>query len=149
MNGKMKRFPYNSYQGHFCLGIIYERIDSSTIDETKSYKVDDLHSIASVVKSFQFFVAEKWKIASDKGGSGNTANIGSITNIKDIIEGKGMFSKLGETWFDDYWMNYGKITQTDENGKTKKITSLKDFVHYRGEDISLIVPQKTTRRKRR
>ncbi len=21
-----------------------------------------------------------------------------------------MFSNLGEEWFDDYWMNYGKIT---------------------------------------
>jgi hypothetical protein len=90
------------YQGHFCLGIIYERIDGSTIDETKSYDIKELHSIVSVVKNFQFFVAEKWKIASDKGGSGNTANIGSINNISDILNQKGMFSKLGEHWFDDY-----------------------------------------------
>jgi len=73
------QFPYSSYSGHFCLGIIYNRADCLAIDETKTYGVSELHSIASVVKDFQFFVAEKWRIASDKSGSGNTANIGSIT----------------------------------------------------------------------
>jgi hypothetical protein len=123
------------------LGIIYNRVDGSTIDETKSYEIGQLHSIASVVRDFQFFVAEKWKIASDKSGSGNTANIGSINNISDILNENGMFSKLGESWFDDYWMNYKKITVTDENGSTKKIATLKDFVEYRKGDISLIVPK--------
>ncbi|QTA79959.1 Putative restriction endonuclease type II [Desulfonema limicola] len=140
------QFPYSEYQGHFCLGIIYERIDGSTIDETKSYNIEELHSIVSVVKNFQFFVAEKWKIASDKGGSGNTANIGSINNISDILNQKGMFSKLGEQWFDDYWMNFRQITTKDENGKTKKISSLKDFVLYRGGNTSLIVPKRTAKR---
>lgn len=102
------QFPYGSYLGHFCLGIIYDRVDGATIDETSVCKVEALHSIASVARNFHFFVAEKWKIASDKGGSGNTANIGSINNIEDIINGRGMFSKLGEIWFDDYWMNYKK-----------------------------------------
>lgn len=142
------QFPYSEYQGHFCLGIIYERADGSTIDETKSYNIGELHSIASVVKNFQFFVAEKWKIASDKGGSGNTANIGSINNISDILNQKGMFSELGEQWFDDYWMNFRQITIKDENGKTQKISSLKDFVKYRGGDVSLIVPKRTAKRKK-
>jgi len=47
-----------------------------------------------VAKNFQFFVTEKWMIASDKGGSGNTANIGSINNIADIVAGRGMFPNL-------------------------------------------------------
>jgi hypothetical protein len=100
--------------------IIYDRTNGSAIDETKTHQVDELRSIALVVRNFQFFVSEKWKIASDKGGSGNTANIGSINRIADIISGQGMFSKLGEHWFDDYWMNYKKITITDEKNKTKK-----------------------------
>lgn len=136
------QFPYSSYLGHFCLGIIYDRLDGSTIDETKVHKIEELQSIASVVKNFQFFVAEKWKIASDKCGSGNTANIGSINNIDDIINGRGMFSKLGEHWFDEYWMNYKKITIQDENGVTKKISSLLEFVKYKNGDISLIVNKK-------
>ena len=135
------QYPYASYSGHFCLGIIYSRVDGLTIDETKSYKIEKLQAITSVVRDFQFFVAEKWKIASDKCGSGNTANIGSINNIDDIVNGNGMFSRLGESWFDDYWMNYKKITAFDEKGKTRKITSLKDFVEYRKGDPSLIVPK--------
>jgi len=135
------QFPYNSYSGHFCLGIIYDRVDGSSIDESKIHKLAELTSIASVIKNFQFFVVEKWKIASDKSGSGNTANIGSIKNIDDIINGRGTFSKLGEKWFDDYWMNYKKITLTDSNGKMKKISDIKDFIAYRGGDTSLIVNQ--------
>ena len=133
------QFPYSDYSGHFCLGIIYDRAEGTTIDETRSHYLDELQSITSVVKNFQFFVAEKWQIASDKGGSGNTANIGSINNIEDIMHGRGMFSRLGENWFDDYWMNYRKITIQDAQGETKKITTLKEFVTYRGGDIHLIV----------
>lgn len=136
------QFPYSSYSGHFCLGIIYDRAEGVTIDETRSRHIDELKSIASVVKNFEFFVAEKWKIASDKGGSGNTANIGSIQNIADIVHGRGMFSKLGESWFDDYWMNYGKITVPNEAGSTKKIATLKDFVEYKKGDSSRIVAKK-------
>ena len=142
------QFPYGEYAGHYCLGIIYDRVDCSTIDETKSYEVCDLRSIASVVKNFHFFAVEKWRIASDKSGSGNTANIGSINNIDDIVSGKGMFSQLGEDWFDDYWMNYKKITIPDGHGSTKKITSLTEFVNYRKGDISLIVPKNNGKKKR-
>lgn len=92
------------------------------------------------MRDFEFFVAEKWLIASDKSGSGNTANIGSIKNIKDLIDENGMFSKLGEQWFDDYWMNYGKITIQDSKGNTK-ITDLESFVRYRKGDVALIVPK--------
>ncbi len=136
------QFPYNEYKGHFCLGIIYDRVDGSSIDETKSYQIDQLKSISSVVKNFQFFIAEKWKIASDKGGSGNTANIGSIILIEDIINEKGMFSKLGEEWFDEYWMNYNKIIIKDKDGNSKKITNLTDFVKYKKGDSALIVPKR-------
>lgn len=141
------QFPYGSYSGHFCLGIIYNRANGSSIDETKKHEISKLQSITSVIRDFQFFVAEKWRIASDKSGSGNTANIGSINNINDIIDGKGMFSKLGESWFDDYWMNYKKITIPNKKGGTKKISTLKEFVKYRKGDISLIIPKRNTIKK--
>lgn len=133
------QYPYSSYSGHFCLGIIYDRTDNASIDETKTHNVDELQAITSVVSNFNFFVVEKWKIASDKSGSGNTANIGSIKNISDIVAGRGVFSKLGESWFDDYWMNYKKITVTTESGATDKIDSIKKFVEYRKGDANLIV----------
>ncbi|MEA1053623.1 type II restriction endonuclease, partial [Lamprobacter modestohalophilus] len=142
------QFPYGTYSGHYCLGIIYDRVDSRDIDETKILNLDSLTSITSVVGNFHFFIAEKWRIASDKSGSGNTANIGSINNIDDIIQGKGMFSKLGEEWFDDYWMNYKKITIPDGMGGTKKIASLKDFVNYRKGDVSLVVSKHNSATKK-
>ena len=142
------QFPYREYIGHFCLGIIYTRARATSIDETKSYAFEQLDSIPSVIRDFQFFVVEKWRIASDKRGSGNTANIGSITKIADILSGNGMFGRLGEEWFDDYWINYGKITVRDDTGKTKKITNLHDFVAYRGGDTSLVVPRASRRKTR-
>jgi hypothetical protein len=135
------QFPYRDYQGHFCLGIIYDRANGATIDETRSHHIDELHSIASVASNFHFFVTEKWKIASDKGGSGNTANIGSINNIADIVSGNGMFSKLGEHWFDDYWMNYKKIKIPDGTSE-KTISTLRDFVVYKNGDPSLVVDKR-------
>ena len=87
------------------------------------------------------FAVEKWRISSDKRGSGNTANIGSIQRIADIVSENGMFAKLGEEWFDDYWMNYSKITIKTQSGETKRITSLEEFVTYRGGVTSLIVPR--------
>ena len=137
-SSKNIQFPYNQYLGHFCLGIIYSRSDLQEVDETRIYKIEALHAITSVINNFQFFVTEKWEIASDSSGSGNTANIGSINKISDILECNGMFKKLGEEVFDDYWMNYGKITVIGEDGKPKKITKLKTFLEYRGIDVNLI-----------
>ena len=133
------QFPYNEYAGHFCLGAIYSRTDSDSIDETKVFTIDKLKSIGSVIKDIQFFACEKWEIASDSQGSGNTANIGSIVSIQDILNGNGVFKKLGEKWFDDYWINYGEITIT-RGGKQHKITKLRDYLEFKGYDPSLACP---------
>jgi len=98
-------FPYDEYTGHFVLGIIYNRTEEA-LDERKIYKLKDLCNITSVVKDFIFFVQEKYKIALDRPGSGNTKNIGSVIKIDELINGKGPFSELGEEVFDDYWMYY-------------------------------------------
>ena len=144
------QFPYQEYTGHFCLGIIYSRqVLGNAGDETRAYRIEDLQSIASVIRDIRFFVQEKWRIASDKRGSGNTANIGSINRIDDIVSGRGIFSELGEGWFDDYWMNYGKITVKKSSGETSTIRSLADFVDYRGGAPSRIVPKASRGRKRR
>jgi len=146
------QYPYNQYSGHYCLGIIYTRTDIE-ISETEIYSVreleeeygesiqkigkrkvtnvENLRSITSVIKDFDFFAAEKWKIASDKQGSGNTANIGCTLNLNDLKNENGIFSRLGEKWFDEYWMNFGLATMI-KDGKTLKITSLKDFLEFKG-----------------
>ncbi len=144
------QFPYSEYLGHFCLGIIYSRTVSEKVDETHIYNLNQLQSIVSVIRDFQFFVAEKWEIASDKQGSSNTANIGSITRIEDILNRNGVFKNLGEKWFDDYWMNYGKITITTPSGKSKQITLLREFLAYHRQDVALANPMtnKPSRKKR-
>lgn len=146
-SAKNIQFPYGEYAGHFCMGIIYSRHAERTIDETRTYRIEELQSIASVIRDVRFFVQEKWRIASDKQGSGNTANIGSISRIDDIVSGNGMFSDLGEEWFDDYWMNFGKITVVDATGKTRTITELAEFVSYRGGDPAKVIPKAPRRRR--
>lgn len=146
-SGKNIQYPYNEYSGHFCLGIIYSRVSLDKNEETRKYSLDELEEIPSVIKNFIFFAEEKWKIASDKGGSGNTANIGSIQNIADILAGNGVFVKAGEELFDNYWANYGKIVVVDKkNNIQKKITSFKDYLEYRSLSTDLYNP-KSPRRK--
>ena len=148
------QFPYNQYTGHYCLGVIYTRIDfDDDLSETEIFQVNELEeeygnpidpigerevtevkslkSITSVIKDFDFFAVPKWKIASDGRGSGNTANIGSIKSIKDLKAGDGVFSKLGEEWFDEYWINYGNATIMKE-GKPVAITNIWDFLEFKG-----------------
>jgi len=98
-------FPYDDYVGHFVLGIIYTRAED-VADERKVFGLNDLHKITSVAKDFNFFVQEKYKIALDRPGSGNTKNIGGVTNIDQLKNGEGPFAKLGEDIFNDYWMYY-------------------------------------------
>ena len=163
------QFPYGEYSGHFCLGIIYTRTDCKDLDETeiinvteladktdmpqrigqrKITKVESLRSITSVIKDFQFFLCEKWQLASDRQGSHNTANIGSITYIEDILKGNGIFAKLGEDWFDEYWMNYGLSTMK-KKGKTITITRIEDFLDFkRSKKLKGSIVPVVTKRKR-
>ncbi|MEA3351949.1 MAG: type II restriction endonuclease [Chloroflexota bacterium] len=98
-------FPYSDYAAHFVLGVIYSR-NEDVSDERDVYTLDDLQDIVSVIQDFTFLLNEKWEIANDHPGSGNTKNIGSTKNIEKLINGKGTFAAYGEEVFDDYWMNY-------------------------------------------
>lgn len=127
------------------MGIIYSRAALDKNEETHIYSIDEIESIPAVITNFLFFAEEKWKIASDKGGSGNTANIGSIQKIEDIINGNGVFAKAGEELFDDYWTNFGKI-EILVNGKRKKLSSFEEYLQYRGLPASLNNPKAVKRR---
>lgn len=132
--------PYSEYLGHYVLGILYERGNISKVDQTKKFSVDDIQTIPSVIKNFIFFAHEKWRIASDKRGSGNTANIGSTRKVDELLNGEGIFWKyfreMGEKWFDEYWINYGKVRVKDKKtGRIRKITSLEDFLNFKGIHI--------------
>lgn len=139
------QYPYNEYSGHFCLGIIYSRAAIDKKEESHIYSLDEIESIPAVIKNFLFFAEEKWKIASDKGGSGNTANIGSIQRIEDILNGDGVFAKAGEDLFDDYWTNFGKI-EILVDGRRKKLSSFEEYLQYRGLPMSLNNPRAPKRK---
>ena len=145
MSSKNIQYPYNEYSGHFCFGIIYTRAALDKKEETHRYSLDELEQIPSVIHDFLFFAEEKWKIASDKGGSGNTANIGSIHSIEDILHGNGVFAKAGEELFDDYWANFGKI-EIPTGEKRKKLSSFAEYLQYRGLPQELYNPPSSKRR---
>jgi hypothetical protein len=104
-SAKSITFPYQDYCGHFVLGVIYSR-RTEIIDEKRAFKLDDLEDIVSVVKDFSFLLQEKWRIAGERPGSGNTKNIGSVKDVNSLVSGAGPFSPHGQEVFDDYWTNY-------------------------------------------
>lgn len=140
------QYPYGQYSGHFCLGIIYSRAELPKDEEFHVYTIDDVGSIPAVIRNFTFFAEEKWRIAGDKGGSGNTANIGSIQYIPDILSGNGVFTKAGEEYFDDYWANFGKMEVTDNAGKRKKLSSFIEYLRYRNLPDTLNNPKPPKRK---
>ncbi len=142
------QFPYAEYTSHICLGILYTRALSIDIDETKILQLNELDKITSVIKNLVFFAEEKWKISSDKGGSGNTANIGSIQYIDDILKGNGVFKNLGEKVFDEYWINQGVIKVPDPKkvGNYKKLTKLTEFLEFKGMSSDKINTMKSKRK---
>ncbi len=141
------QYSYNEYCGHFCLGIIYSRNTLDKYEELNKYSLDQIESIPAVISNFTFFSQEKWKIASDKGGSGNTANIGSIQKIEDILNGNGVFAKAGEEIFDDYWANFGKIQVVGANNKRKPLSSFEEYLDYRGLPRELNNPKASKKGK--
>jgi hypothetical protein len=125
-------FPYAEYAAHFVLGVIYSRKSDSS-HEMKIHKLEELPDIASVIGDFQFFLQDKYKIATDRPGSGNTKNIGSVTGTDMLITGSGPFAKLGEGVFDDYWMYY----MTADMAKTVDLKeapyrNLREYAEYKG-----------------
>jgi len=127
-------YPYNDYVGHFVLGLIYSRCDEK-VDEERVYQIDDLKNITSVIKDFEFFVQEKYRIAVARPGSGNTKNIGSVTKISDLKEGKGPFAELGEELFDDYWMCYLTKDMAKAIDLTKPhYTNLEEYKKFKNLD---------------
>lgn len=111
-------------------------VDSYLINETKTYNLENFTEIQSVVKDFDFFIQEKWKIALDRPGSGNTKNIGSETEITKLKSGNGLFkrnfSNNGKKAFDDYWMNYETKDMAKKVGRDtprfKNITTYLEWV---------------------
>lgn len=123
-------YTYNSYSSHTVLGILYKQSVADP-NEKEVYTVDELAAIHSVIEKFIFFVQPKWKIANDIPGSGNTRNIGGITNINNLLNGRGPFAELGEDVFDDYWKGYyNKVDARTAGIGSPHYNNLKTYKEY-------------------
>lgn len=136
-SSKNTKYPYGEYSGHFVLGVIYSKCDD-VADERKQFTLADLAEIPSVIKDFQFFAQPKYRIASSRPGSGNTKNIGSVTGIKQLVEGAGSFAELGEQVYDDYWMYYLTRDMAEALKVKRPYTNLKEYLEYKKRGIDAL-----------
>jgi len=130
-------YPYNEYSSHVVLGVLYSQANDKP-NEKDVYSLDELEKIESVIRDFQFFVQPKYKIASATKGSGNTRNIGSTKVIDELLNGTGIFSKLGEHVFDDYWMYFVDEQSSKEKSIPRPYTNLKTYLEYKAKDIDVL-----------
>ena len=111
MSGRTSFFPFNEYGRHWVIGFVYNRIAQKKAGANQRYTIDQLHGIPLPFENVEFFVQEKWRIANDRAGSGNTTNIGSINGtIDEFRTGNGPFESEEE--FLDYWRAYGRTADT-------------------------------------
>ena len=99
-------FPLNQYKEHWIIGFVYHRVSIDASAASMQYTIADLAGIPTPVSDVEVFMQEKWKVAGDRPGSGNTANIGSIRGkLADFQQGNGAFKDEAE--FLAYWRGYG------------------------------------------
>lgn len=122
------QYDYRAYAGHYIMGFVYTRNDSSEEGLVKDYT--DRGEVPPPYKDVEYFVSEKYEIAGEKPGSGNTENIGSFrtNDIEDLREGNGPFAEHGEDLFEEYWRNHGRYREED------KFSSLEEFFEWREEN---------------
>ncbi|WP_321363629.1 type II restriction endonuclease [uncultured Celeribacter sp.] len=100
-------FPFDQYSEHWVIGFVYNRIGTKKAQAEHSFSLDQLVDIPLPFENVEVFVQEKWRISSDRAGSGNTTNIGSINGtIEDFRAGNGPFKDEDE--FLEYWRSYGR-----------------------------------------
>lgn len=134
-------YSYNSYSAHLVLGVVYKQ-NKEKLNEKVIYNLDEIDKIESVIKDFQFFVQPKYKIASASPGSGNTKNIGATTNLDSLINGKGIFSDLGEDIYNDFWMYYLTVDMAKALEIVRPYMNLKTYLEYKQRGIDVLTKHK-------
>lgn len=132
-NTKNIEYKYTDYAKHYVIGFVYKRNDAA--QESRVYEYENRSQITFPYFDVKYFIQEKYKIAGDKPGSGNTENIGSISTNKfeDFKDGKGPFHELGQDAFDIYWKYYPKYRAAEQ-----KYTSLDVFLDWLPQNIESI-----------
>ena len=121
-------FPYSQYAEEWVIGFIYTRKPSGDAPN-HIYDLERLDEIPLPFEDVSWFVARKWKIAGESAGSGNTANIGSISgDLDDFRSELGPFRSKEE--FLEYWRNYER-TASEREGKYKNLAEFRIWRQYR------------------
>ncbi|MCY4324828.1 MAG: restriction endonuclease [Betaproteobacteria bacterium] len=98
-------FPYRDYREHWVIGFVYQRGEGQRSSAAAIYSTATLATVPIPFDGVEVFMQEKWRIAGDRSGSGNTANIGSIKGtLQDFVAGRGIFASEDE--FLAYWRGY-------------------------------------------
>lgn len=125
-------FPYGSYRQHYVVGIVYTQ---ATDLQPGIYALSDIESVQPPIRDIEVFFREKWRVASDRPGSGNTRNIGSVTNLEALREGTGPFVRLGkegEAIFSEYWQQYlNRDMARAAELSAPPFRNLQEYLHYR------------------
>lgn len=120
-------FPYSNYSSHWILCVIYSRREFPS----QSYSLDRLKEVPIPFGEIEVYIHEKYRLAVDRLGSGNTANIGSVTKLTDVIAGAGPFAKLGSRIFEDYWKNYMRREDARQAGLGQQpYKNLKEYLAW-------------------
>jgi hypothetical protein len=124
-------YPYNSYKAPLVLGVIYSRVEASLSPQV--YTLEQIDSLPVPLKDLEVFVQPKYRVASDRPGSGNTKNIGAVREVDALINGRGSFADLGEEVFDDYWKGYFTTDMARQAGIEKQpYSSLQEYLQIKG-----------------
>ena len=118
------RYHYNEYIEHWIVGFIYDRVPNV---KAEIVSLDLLDKIVAPIKNIEVIIWPKWQIASDRPGSGDTANIGSVRSLEALRKGEGTFTQFGvhgKDMFEDYWRNFDWKTP-------RKYTNLADYLTWR------------------
>lgn len=132
-NTKNIEYKYTDYAKHYVIGFVYRRNDVA--QESRVYSFENRSEIAFPFCNVKYFMEEKYKIAGDKPGSGNTENIGSFSTKRfdDLKNRRGPFSELGQDVFDIYWKYYPKYRSAE-----KAYTSLDGFLKWLPQNIDQV-----------
>lgn len=132
-------YDYTDFVKHYVIGFIYKRTDGCNAQESEIVSFKDRKKVLCPYTDVKFFVQEKYKIAGEKRGSGDTDNIGSFATKKydDLRLGKGPFAELGIDIYELYWRYHSKNTDTEKNYKTL-LEFANWFVGKKEEDVPLL-----------
>jgi len=118
------RYSYNEYLEHWIVGFIYDRVPDV---KPEIVDISSLDKIIAPIRNVEVIVWQKWQLASDRPGSGNTANICSVRSLDALRKGQGTFTKFGEKGediFEDYWRNF-------DWKQPRKYTNLNSYLAWR------------------